>query len=141
MTTQSLKKAVLLLFYRNPLMTVALNLLGHTFLEALMKDRCSEMFANDTLFKPMEDLDSRTDTDTLGKYTVMCRQVTTAKLNELTGLRELDRILESLHNEIAGIVGEGLCVVNSIKVCVNQMTSTNDGVLDIFIAYIRCDNE
>lgn len=141
MTVQRLKKAVLLLFYRNPLNTVALNLFGHTLLEFLQKSRCEEMFGNEKLFKPLEDLDSATDADTKGKYTVVCKQATTVKMNELTDTAELERIIDTLHTEISGIVSEGCCVANSIKVGVNQMTSTNDGVLDIFILYIRCENE
>lgn len=141
MTVQRLKKAVLLLFYRNPLNTVALNLFGHTLLEFLQKSRCSEMFSNEKLFKTLEDLDSATDTDTKGQYTIVCKPATTVKLNELTQLSELERIVDTLHTELSGIVGEGRCVANSIKVGVNQMTSTNDGVLDIFILYIRRDDE
>lgn len=140
MTMQSLKKAVLLVFYRNPLTTVTLNLFGHMLLETVQKFKCPEMFSNEKLFKPMEELDTAVDTNTTHRYTIMCLPVTTTKMSELTSTDELTRIIDALHNEVAGVVHDGRCVVNSIRVGVNQLSST-DGTLDVFITYMRCDNE
>lgn len=140
MTIQRLQKAVLLLFYSNPLYTVALNLLGHNLLEYIQKGPGQEMFANDKLFKAMEEMDTRSDAELKGKYSVVCKGVTTTMVGELMNPTELARIVECLLEEICEIINEGRCVGESLRIVVNQLTAKT-GALDLFVHYIRRTDE
>ena len=135
MTIERLQKAALLLFYRNPLHTVALNLLGHTMLEYLQQELMSEMFSNEKLFKILEPLETTSDAKLEGTYQMVHAPVTTSRYVDIADLGELTRIVEMLHTTVGGIISEGQVVANSLKVGVNPLH--NDGGLDIFVLYMR----
>ena len=137
MSIQRLQKAVLWLFYRNPLQAVALNLFGLSLLEYIQRHRCQEMFSSEGAFKPMEEIDTATEEVLKGTYTAQHVDVTTSTVKEIVAANELERVVGHLVSAISSAVVDGNVVANSMKVCVNQLPS---GVLDITLFYLERTN-